>query len=398
MEQISKTVNSFLGSVVGVGLVCFASFILLLASAQLNQSRLGDLLAGVAGETARTARTESFSYWGRVGNEVASGLGFGSPLPIGGGGGGSAPVIVITPGPGPNVTPTPAPTRPPTSYVRSTPFSEGGLLLWRGLDANQTPLALGVSLKNVRDQALFALNQNPGDMLALWLSAKVKACEPLYNQMIQANYQDPAQTQAIITAADNLIAQCNPRLFEAYARKRWAALAQWSTAPEATQAAAILGGLRMTIGNNLTGPARESRPQDTIEVTVSEIAEFALPSKTLGLPASILDQLLGAGTWKMNSGPYTVAGALFPTNPPEPVLPSEADLVSPSQPRGSDAQAQAQGATVPNPGKYIVQPGDTLYKIARTFGVSPQALIDANRATVGFNPDYIQPGMELTIP
>jgi hypothetical protein len=396
MEQIGKSVNNFLGSVVGIGLICFTSFVLLLASAQLNRSRLGDLLAGVAGETARTARTESFVYWGKVVNEVANG--FGQPLPNLGGVV-TTPIIVVTPGPVSTAVATAAPTRAPVSYVRSTAYSEGGLLLWRALDTTQKPLPLGVKLKDVQDQAAFALNQNGGDLLAIWLANKVKACQPLYNQMVQANYQDPTQANTIRTAADGLLTQCNPRLYEAYARKRWATVAQWlnTIPPDESVALVNLAGTRLTTGEKLDGPARENRPQDFVEVTLQGIPEYSLPSVTFRLTVATLNQLLPGTNWQIQSGPYAVPGELFPANPPEPALPTEADLTPPSA-QAPGASAQAQEAVAPNPGVYIVQSGDTLYKIARQFGISPQALIDANRATVGFNPDFIQPGMQLRIP
>lgn len=44
---------------------------------------------------------------------------------------------------------------------------------------------------------------------------------------------------------------------------------------------------------------------------------------------------------------------------------------------------------------YIVQPGDWIWQIARTFGVDPQAIIDANGLT---DASVIQPGDELIIP
>jgi hypothetical protein len=404
MDQISKTVNSFLASIVGVGLICFATFVFLLASAQLNNSLLGDLLAQVAGETARTARTESFSYWGRVGAEVADGLGYGLPL-TGGGGTGViiTPVVIVPTAPAGSTPAAPTATPRPASYVRSSPFSEGGLLLWRGLDASGQRLQYGVSLKNVAQQASYALQQNAGDLLAIWLQNRIRQCEPLYNQMVQANYQDSNQTQTIITAADTLIAQCNPRLFEAYARKRWAALASWlaQVPPDEARAAETLGGLQLVIGAKLDGPARGVRPQDTVEVTVQAKPEFALSGITFRLTAGTLNTLLGEGQWQPSSGPYTANGLLFPENPPEPALPSEADLTPPSgaAPTGTAGQAETgASASGARPGVYIVQQGDTLYSIARRFNITPQALIDANRAQVGFNPDFIQIGMELKIP
>lgn len=405
MQQIQKTVDQFLGSIVGVGLICFVSFILLLASAQLNQSRLGDLLAGLAGETARTARTESFAYWGRVGGEVASGLGYGQPLSTSGSSSSViTPVVIIATQPASGgVSPTAAPqaTARPSAYIRSSPLSEGGLLLWRGLDAAGQALPLGVSLQNVQNQVQAALQQNSGDLLAIWLQNKLKACEPLYNQMVQANYQDVARANEIRAAADALINQCNSRLYEAYARKRWASITQWlSVLPaDAAQASAMLGGLRITIGNKLDGPARQIRPEDTVKVSLQSFTEFALSGITFGLPVSTVNLLLGEGTWQLNSGPYTVPGTLFPATTAEPTMPTEADLTPPSGQVSATAGGAVEGVQgKPASGVYVVQSGDTLYKIARTFGVTPAALIEANRAVVGFNPDFIQVGMELRIP
>lgn len=402
MDQITKTVNSFLASIVGIGLICFASFIFLLASAQLNNSLLGDLLARVAGETAKTARTESFSYWGRVGAEVATGLGYGQPLNSGTTSGPIiTPVVIVPTAPAAGNTPAaPTATPRPSNYTRSSPFSEGGLLLWRGLDASQKPLEFGVSLKNVAQQASYALQQNPGDLLALWLQNRIRQCEPLYNQMVQANYQDTTQTEAITSAANALIAQCNPRLYEAYARKRWAALANWlaQVPPDETQAAEILGGLRLVIGAKLDGPARGVRPQDTVEVTVQSIPEFALSGITFRVTAGTLNTLLGENQWQPNSGPYTAQGLLFPENAAEPSLPSDADLTPPT-PNAAAGQAESgASASSAKPGIYVVVKGDTLYSIARKFNITPQALIDANKDKVGFNPDFIQIGMELKIP
>ncbi|MCI0353698.1 MAG: hypothetical protein L0099_01475, partial [Acidobacteria bacterium] len=156
MDQITKTVNSFLAFIVGIGLICFFSFIFLLASAQLNDSLLGTLLADVAGETARTARTESFSYWGRVGSEIAAGLGYGPQQQVAGQPAQVTPVVVVvgaTPAPVQGPTATPVPANP----IRSSALSENALLSWRGLDASSQRLPLGVNLEQVRQQAQLAL-------------------------------------------------------------------------------------------------------------------------------------------------------------------------------------------------------------------------------------------------
>ena len=44
---------------------------------------------------------------------------------------------------------------------------------------------------------------------------------------------------------------------------------------------------------------------------------------------------------------------------------------------------------------HIVKAGEWIWQIARIYGVDPQAIIDANNLT---NPGLIYPGMELTIP
>lgn len=52
----------------------------------------------------------------------------------------------------------------------------------------------------------------------------------------------------------------------------------------------------------------------------------------------------------------------------------------------------------PTTKSYTVQDGDCLYKIGQRFGVSWSSIYDANRDTIGDNPDLIYAGQELTIP
>jgi len=73
----------------------------------------------------------------------------------------------------------------------------------------------------------------------------------------------------------------------------------------------------------------------------------------------------------------------------------------PSPTGGPDPPPTAAGAPVSAPQTYIVQSGDTLPAIAdQVYGDANQwtAIYDANRATVGDDPDVIQVGIQLTIP
>jgi LysM repeat protein len=60
--------------------------------------------------------------------------------------------------------------------------------------------------------------------------------------------------------------------------------------------------------------------------------------------------------------------------------------------------AGASGQPTPTPGggkTYVVKPGDTLYGLARTYGVTVQALADANGLTIN---SLLYVGQQLTIP
>ncbi|MBE3520314.1 MAG: LysM peptidoglycan-binding domain-containing protein [Firmicutes bacterium] len=58
----------------------------------------------------------------------------------------------------------------------------------------------------------------------------------------------------------------------------------------------------------------------------------------------------------------------------------------------------ARVAPAPPPGmfrRYVVQPGDTMFLIARKFGISLQELV---RANPGVDPDLILPGQVINVP
>jgi hypothetical protein len=409
MDQISKTVNTFLSYIVGIGLICFFSFVFLLASAKLNKSTLGNLLASSAGETARMARSESFSFWGDVGQQVASGLGVSSAIssvtanyPIITPVAGTAPTAVVPVAPAAPATTVPvqaaAATPVPTSYIHSSPLSEGGLLRWQGLEADGKPAPQGVNMESVRDQASLALQQNSGDLLALWLMSKWRTCQP-YLTAMRANFADPAQIATVRQGASDVEAKCNPRVNEAYARKRWADLVAWASQPTPDDAtgAKLLQGLTLAVGAKIDGPAREVRAQDHVPISFPPQPEYNFPGATFTVTVGLLDQAMGQGKWQFNSGPDIVPGDLVPANLPMPVMPTDAELTPPVVAPSANKTVQST-AQPTNPGKYVVLAGDTVYSIARKFGVTPDGLITANPSTLGYNPNYITPGMELNIP
>lgn len=80
-----------------------------------------------------------------------------------------------------------------------------------------------------------------------------------------------------------------------------------------------------------------------------------------------------------HTAPPTVAVAPTPTTPPPAAAPP-----SPTNPAGTVSGK-----------RYVVQPGDTLVKIAEQFGVTVDAIVKANNLS---NPDLLQVGQELIIP
>lgn len=67
----------------------------------------------------------------------------------------------------------------------------------------------------------------------------------------------------------------------------------------------------------------------------------------------------------------------------------EAPAVVPTSPAPPTEAAPAPGTT------YTVQPGDTLFSIANRFGITSQAIVNANNLT---NPDRLSVGQQLIIP
>jgi LysM repeat protein len=111
---------------------------------------------------------------------------------------------------------------------------------------------------------------------------------------------------------------------------------------------------------------------------------------------SLLVVLLAAGCLPFGRATPTVTPTFVPTPTSLPVLPVVTPTPAPANlssmtpnPTAPAAQPTREGTT------YVVQPGDTLYTIAVRFGVSLQALIEANRIE---DPNQLQAGQVLVIP
>lgn len=77
------------------------------------------------------------------------------------------------------------------------------------------------------------------------------------------------------------------------------------------------------------------------------------------------------------------------------LIPASAAAPTSSAPPAQVTTTGTPGTAVPSGTTHIVQPGEWIWQIARTYGVDPQAIIDANNLT---SPATIYPGQELIIP
>lgn len=92
-----------------------------------------------------------------------------------------------------------------------------------------------------------------------------------------------------------------------------------------------------------------------------------------------------------NATPVPAEPTLLPT--PETNFPTAAPPPASTDNTGGSTGGATGGGGCSNP--YTVKHGDWFYQIARTCGVSPQALAAANPR---INPNYLVPGMVLNIP
>jgi len=131
-----------------------------------------------------------------------------------------------------------------------------------------------------------------------------------------------------------------------------------------------LSGLRAKFGG---AQVEGNSPQYTIQSTGGTVPSVQQPQNTLPDPAS------GGG------------GGLLPTPTRVPVAPT------PPAGNPTPAPTKGQGGTITDDGGeafYVVQPGDTLWGIARSFGVDLDALTSLN----GLNDSIIYAGQVLLLP
>lgn len=131
-----------------------------------------------------------------------------------------------------------------------------------------------------------------------------------------------------------------------------------------------LSGLRAKFGG---AQVEGNAPQYTIQSTGGTVPSVQQPQNTLPDPAS------GGG------------GGILPTPTRVPVAPPQ-PAANPTP-----APTKGQGGTISGDGGeafYVVQPGDTLWGIARSFGVDLDALTSLN----GLNDSIIYAGQVLLLP
>lgn len=112
-----------------------------------------------------------------------------------------------------------------------------------------------------------------------------------------------------------------------------------------------------------------------------------LPSAIQGANGILDPDQLTVGQQLVIPGGKAVPGKPSPSATPSPATPT-ATAVPPTATSASSGQAPGQGG-------YVVKSGDTIYSIARSLGVQPQALQDANGLS---DPSKLKVGQSLTLP
>jgi LysM repeat protein len=132
-----------------------------------------------------------------------------------------------------------------------------------------------------------------------------------------------------------------------------------------------------------------AEPAPTLEVAPTE-----LPGATPGASTQLTPTLALATPEAPAASP--LASAVPTATPEPPTVTPEPPTVTPEPPTATPEPPTATPAPA-EPQRYTVQPGDTLRSIAERFGVSVQAIIEANNLTPA-QADNLRVGQVLVIP
>lgn len=107
----------------------------------------------------------------------------------------------------------------------------------------------------------------------------------------------------------------------------------------------------------------------------------------ISVPAFLLGAMLVSSCGGESANPDELFGRTTPTLEVEPTVAANGD--------GSESTPEAGDNAGGGEQTYVIQPGDTLNAIAQQFGVTVEAIVEANEIT---DPDRIQPDDEILIP
>lgn len=93
--------------------------------------------------------------------------------------------------------------------------------------------------------------------------------------------------------------------------------------------------------------------------------------------------------------PPTETATAAPTPTPAEATPTRVPKATATPTLAPTPTPTNTATPTPAPLSYVVQPGDSVYKIAARYGISPHILADYNRLA---NPSYLQVGQVLLIP
>ncbi len=129
-----------------------------------------------------------------------------------------------------------------------------------------------------------------------------------------------------------------------------------------------------------------------------------LRSGRVWIPAGLVAAGVAAALWA------TVLNARLTTGAPEPPPPAAATELTPADLPPFEAQAKtSEIARRANPKterpqrprvevlRYTVQRGDSVFGIAKNFGLEPESILWGNYDTLNDDPDMLQPGLDLNI-